>query len=45
MVFVKVAQTLATREDLVGAEAAAALGVLQVMMLVLLREAAGGGGS
>jgi hypothetical protein len=30
VVFVKVAQTLATREDLVGAEAAAALGVLQV---------------
>jgi predicted unusual protein kinase regulating ubiquinone biosynthesis (AarF/ABC1/UbiB family) len=31
VVFVKVAQTLATREDLVGAEAAAALGVLQVV--------------
>ena len=29
VVFVKLAQTLATREDLVGAEAAAALGVLQ----------------
>jgi ubiquinone biosynthesis protein len=29
VVFVKVAQTLATREDLVGAEAAAALSVLQ----------------